>query len=136
MKKQRSLLKSILLGLAILLTLVIYAYGFQVTKVNLDETREPRRQTQLRRILRALAHPDIFTYEKEEFTVSLPIYTPCPADGISLPETDTSGPYLIMTPACADPKTEVTVEGQLRAEHPGTLELHPAQRRFAADGRH
>ena len=111
MKKQRSLLKSILLGLVILLVLVIYAYGFQVTKVNLDETREPRRQTQLTRILRALARPDIFTYDKEEFVVSLAVYTPCPADGVTLPEPDTSGPYMIMTPVCADPKSEVTVEG-------------------------
>ena len=111
MKKKRSLLKSILLGLAILLVLVIYAYGFQVTKVNLEETRDPHRQAQLTRILRALARPDLFEYDKDEFTVSLDIYTPCPADGASLPEPDTSGPYLVMTPACAEPKTEVTVQG-------------------------
>ena len=111
MKKQRSLLKSILLGLAILVTLVIYAYGFQVVKVNLDEMGDPVRQTQLTRILRALARPDIFTYDKDEFIVSLPVYTPCPTDGIPLRETDTSGPYMVMTPACADPEAEVTVEG-------------------------
>jgi phosphonate ABC transporter permease subunit PhnE len=111
MKKPRSLLKSITLGAAILITLVIYAYGFQVTKVNLEETRDPLRQTQLTRILRALAHPDILFYDKEEYTVSLTVYTPCPSDGTVLPETDTSGPYLVMTPACADPGTEVTVEG-------------------------
>jgi len=111
MKTPKKLLKSILVGVAILIALVIYAYGFQVTKVNLEETREPRRQTQLTRILRALARPDIITYEKEEFTVSLPIYTPCSADAEPLPAVDTTGPYMVMTPACADPATEVTVEG-------------------------
>ncbi|MBN2146906.1 MAG: ABC transporter permease subunit [Anaerolineales bacterium] len=111
MKKQRSFLRSILLGLVILVVLVIYAYGFQVTRVNLEETRDPVRQTQLTRILRALARPDIFTYDKEEFIVSLLIYTPCPVDGTGVPEVDTSGPYMVMTPACAEPKTEVTVEG-------------------------
>ena len=65
MKTQRSLLKSILLGVGILFVLVIYAYGFQVTKVNFRETSEERRLTQLTRILRALAHPDIIEYEKE-----------------------------------------------------------------------
>src|SRR4030065_681395 len=111
MKKQRSLLKSILLGLAILLTLVIYAYGFQVVKVNLDEMGDPTRQTQLTRILRALARPDIFVYDKDEFIVSLPVYTPCPTDGTPPTEVDTSGPYMVMTPPCADPEAEVTVEG-------------------------
>ena len=111
MKKPNKLLRSILLGLAILAGLVIYAYGFEVTQVNLEETRDPRRQTQLTRILRALAKPDILTYEKEEFTVSLPIYLPCPAGGTTAPEVDPTKPYLVMTPACADPATVVKVEG-------------------------
>lgn len=111
MRVNNPLLRSILIGLAIILTLVIYAYGFQVTKVNLEETRDPRRQTQLTRILRALARPDIVTYEKEEFTVSLPVYTPCAPGGPALPEPDKAAPYLVMTPACADPATQVTVEG-------------------------
>jgi phosphonate ABC transporter permease subunit PhnE len=111
MKTQRSLLKSILSGLAVLLVLVIFAYGFQVVKVSLDELGDPTRQEALRRILRALARPDLFTYEKEEFTVSVPIYTPCPADGVEVPEPDTGGPYMIVTPPCADPESELTVEG-------------------------
>lgn len=111
MLKRYKFLRSFLLGLAILLALVIYAYGFEVTNVNLDETRDPRRQTQLTRILRALARPDIITYEKDEFTVSLPVYTPCQEGGAALPEPDKSGPYLVMEPACADPGTVVTVEG-------------------------
>jgi phosphonate ABC transporter permease subunit PhnE len=111
MQKQRSPLKSILTGAGVLIVLVIYAYGFQVTKVNLEETREPRRQTQLTRIIRALAKPDIIEYKKEEFLVSLSVYTPCPADEITPPDVDTNAPYMVMTPACADPGTEVTVEG-------------------------
>ena len=39
MKPNRSLGKSIALGLAILLGLVVYAYGVSVTKVNFEETR-------------------------------------------------------------------------------------------------
>jgi phosphonate ABC transporter permease subunit PhnE len=111
MEKPRSPLKSIALGLAVLAALVIYAYGFQVTKVNLDETRSPRRQQQLVRILRALAQPEILEYDKEEFQVNAPIYVPCPAAGVSLPEPDTSGPYMVLTPPCADPGAEITVEG-------------------------
>jgi phosphonate ABC transporter permease subunit PhnE len=111
MLKQNKILRSFLLGLAIFLALIIYAYGFEVTKVNLDETRDPRRQSQLTRILRALARPDIITYEKDEFAVSLPVYIPCPESGAAVLEPDKSGPYLVMDPPCADPATLVTIEG-------------------------
>ncbi|TLM99864.1 hypothetical protein FDZ74_17400, partial [bacterium] len=111
MQKKRSFLRSLLIGLGIVVALVIYAYGFQVTKVNLDETRDPKRQTQLTRILRALARPDLIEYDKDEFTVSLPVYTPCAKEPASTTPAGGDGPYLVMTPACADPGSEVVVEG-------------------------
>jgi phosphonate ABC transporter permease subunit PhnE len=111
MKKSRSLGRSIGLGLAVFAGLMVYAYGFQVTKVNLEETRSERRQTQLIRILRALAHPDLVEYEQDEFEVNAPILLGCPAGGVDFPEPDTSGPYMILDPPCADPKGEVMVEG-------------------------
>jgi phosphonate ABC transporter permease subunit PhnE len=104
-------MRSIGLGIAIFVGLVIYAYGFQVTKVNLAETRSPIRQTQLVRILRAIAQPDILAYAREEFLVSAPIQVPCPEGDYTPPEPDTSGPYMILTPPCADPGAEITVEG-------------------------
>ena len=110
--KKPSLLRYLGIGVGVLLTLVIYAYGFQVTKVNLEETKSEHRQQQLFRILRALAKPNIFEYEKEEFIVSTAVMVPCPEGGFeaTLP-SDTSQPYLVVTPACADPRTEVHVEG-------------------------
>lgn len=111
MEKPKSPFRSILLGAAVLAALVIYAYGFQVTKVNLEETRSLRRQAQLVRILRALAQPDILEYDRDEFQVSAPIQVPCPAGGASVPEPDKSGPYMVLTPPCADPSAQITVEG-------------------------
>ncbi|UCF59815.1 MAG: ABC transporter permease subunit [Anaerolineaceae bacterium] len=111
MKTQRSLLRSILLGLAILLVLVVYAYGFQVTKVNFAETSSERRLTQLTRILRALAHPDIFEYEQEELVVEIPFYLPCPDTEIVIPEPDKSGPYLVTDVPCVSSKEFINIEG-------------------------
>ena len=111
MKSFSKPVKSIGLGIAVFAGLVVYAYGFQVTKVNLDETRSPRRQEQLVRILRALVKPDILEYEKEEIQVKVPIMVPCPAGGYTPPTPDTSVAYMIVNPACADPASEVTVEG-------------------------
>lgn len=111
MKKNSSLKKSIFLGLAVLLGLIIYAYGFQVTKVNFEKTRSERRLTQLTRIIRALAHPNIIEYEQDELEVETPVYLPCPEGEITPPEPDTSGPYLVLNPACASPGEFIVVEG-------------------------
>lgn len=111
MKIRSPLLRSLLLALAIIAAVVIYAYGFEVTKVRLDETRDPHRQLQLTRILRALAQPDIFAYHKEEFVVRLPVYTPCPENDAGPAPVPESGPYLVMTPSCADPGAVVRLEG-------------------------
>jgi hypothetical protein len=110
-KRKRSLGKSVALGLAVLLGLVVYAYGFGVTKVNFEETRSEVRLTQLTRILRALAQPAIFEYEKEELDVEASIYLPCPDGGVPEQELDTSGPYLILDPSCGEAKTIVQIEG-------------------------
>jgi phosphonate ABC transporter permease subunit PhnE len=112
-RKQQNhpLRRSILLGLAILGVLIVYAYGFEKTNVSLDEIESETRQNNLVRVLRALAHPDLVTYERLETQVDAPIMVPCPSDGYTPPEPDTSGAYLVVTPACADPRADVQVEG-------------------------
>ncbi|MEZ4708526.1 MAG: ABC transporter permease subunit [Caldilineaceae bacterium] len=104
-------MRTLLDPLAILIGIIIYAYGFQVTQVDLDELGSPTRQESLTRILRALARPDFVEYEQEEFQVETPIYVPCPAGGAPEAAVEQSGPYMVVTPPCADPETEVTVEG-------------------------
>lgn len=95
-----------------ILVLLVYAYGFQVTDVNFETTRSEDRLTQLRRVLRALAKPDIIEYETEETDIETPFYLPCPEDQeVSIPEPDTDGPYLRTNVPCASPKETVIVEG-------------------------
>ena len=110
-KKTSPILRSGLIFLAVLFGLVVYAYGFKVTKVNLQETKSERRKTQLVRIVRALAQPDLFTYDQTEVEVNQPVMVPCPPSGYTAPEPDKSKPYIFMTPSCADPGAEVTIEG-------------------------
>jgi phosphonate ABC transporter permease subunit PhnE len=113
MKINKSLQKSIVLGLSIFAGLIIYAYGFEITKVSLDQLRSPQRQESLARVTRALFQPDIFAYEQEEVVVNAPVYVPCPADGSipAQPEVDTSTAYIIITPTCGAPGETVQVEG-------------------------
>ncbi len=105
--------KSISIGAIVLLVLVIYAYGFQITKVNLEELRSDTRQASLQRVIRALAKPEIIEYDQTEQIINFPVYIPCHADGTipSIPEHAPSDPYLILTPGCASPGETVQVEG-------------------------
>ncbi len=110
--KKASPWKSLQLGLAILAGLLIYAYGFQITKVDLEDLRSERRQESLVRVMRALAKPEIFEYDQTEEVINSPVYVTCPASGApQVAEPDKSGPYLVVSPTCADPGETVHVEG-------------------------
>jgi phosphonate ABC transporter permease subunit PhnE len=110
--KKPSVWRSLQLGLAILAVLFIYAYGFQITKVDLEDLRSERRQESMARVLRALARPEIFAYEQQEEVINAPVYVTCPASGTpSVQEPDKSKPYLVITPVCAEPGEIVQVEG-------------------------
>ena len=100
-------------GLTILLVLIIFAYGFEITNIDLAELRSEQRQQSLQRVTRALAQPDILEFEQEEQKAIAPVYVTCPTVGTTpeLPAPDTSGPYLTIAPACAEPEETVTVEG-------------------------
>src|SRR5512134_2356982 len=111
--KKSSPWKSLRTGLAVLLTMIVFAYGFEITQIDLEELRSEQRQTSLQRVTRALVRPDIVEFEKEEQKANAPVYVTCPADGTipELPGPDTSGAYIVVTPACAEPGEAVTVEG-------------------------
>lgn len=111
MNSLRPLLKSVGIALAVIAVVVIYAFGFSVTDVDFETTRSETRLTQLTRILRALAHPNLLEYEQAEVDVEAPIYLPCPSAGIAAHAPDTSGAYIVLTPACAGPKEIIRVEG-------------------------
>jgi ABC-type phosphate/phosphonate transport system permease subunit len=95
---------------AVIVIIVIYAYGFQVTKVDLEKPKEERRQTQLTNIIRGLARPRLFEYEEERVAVEAPVMMPCD-EQVSLPPVDTSGRYIELAPNCVELGGEVTVTG-------------------------
>lgn len=110
-KSKASLWKSLRLGFAIVAVLVVYAYGFQVTKVDLAEFRKESRQDSRVRVMRALARPDIIEYDQEEFTVLAPIYVPCPEQPAQIPPPDSSQPYLVIPAHCGKPNESIQIEG-------------------------
>jgi phosphonate ABC transporter permease subunit PhnE len=94
-----------------IIAIFVYAYGFQVTGVDFTEFRKESRQDSRIRITKQITSPDIFDYEQEEFIEFAPIMVPCTSDGPELPEVDTSGAYLVLTPSCGSPDETIKVEG-------------------------
>ena len=128
-KKKASPWKSVQFGLAILFGLMVYAYGFQVTKVGLEDLRSEDRQERMVRVVRALARPNVFEYEQETEIINAPVYVTCPSGGNPVfEEPGTSGPYLVLTPTCADPGGIVRVEGfNFAPETTGPLRFIPGK---------
>jgi len=109
--KKPSLWNSLRVGLIALAIFIVYAYGFEITKINLQELQSSQRQESLVRVTRALARPDILRYEQTIQVINAPVYVPCPEEEFSFTEPDRSEPYIIVTPLCAAPGESVTVEG-------------------------
>lgn len=91
--------------------LIVYAYGFEITQIDLEELRSEQRQTSLQRVMRALARPDILEYDKEEQKTIAEVHVPCPATSVQPANPGSSQPYITISPACANPGSTVTVEG-------------------------
>jgi len=103
--------RSLYLVLAIIATVVVYAYAFEKTDVNLDRIQDEQRQEQLFRVLRALAQPDLFTYESTETIADLEFMVPCPEEGGFLPGPITGDLQFSVEPGCAEPRDQVVVSG-------------------------
>ncbi len=112
MNNKKSFKKSLGVGLAVALGLIIFAYAFQVTNVNFATTRDEVRQVSITRVLRALAHPDLIEYEVSELIVEMPFYLPCPDSGTpALPEVVAGEPTIVANVSCGVAFEMVTIEG-------------------------
>ena len=109
--RKKPVVRWLIIASVIIAVVVVYAFGFSVTDVNFATTREEQRLTSLTRILRALAHPDIIEYDQVEQNVDVPFHLPCPPGSTPPISVDTSGAYIVVSPACAGPGDAVTIEG-------------------------
>jgi ABC-type phosphate/phosphonate transport system permease subunit len=96
--------------LGVVVILIVYAYGFQVTKVDLEKPKEERRQIQLTNIIRGLAQPRLFEYPEQRLEIDAPVIMPCNQQ-VQLPPVDKSGRYIEVTPNCVELGGKVTVNG-------------------------
>ncbi len=85
---------------------------FKLQTLNFETTRSTIRVTQLTRVLRALARPDILTHDTTDVNYDTPFYLPCPEGAVpESPTVDQNAPYISTNVICASPKDLITVEG-------------------------
>ena len=111
LEPKRGFRRTLLFILAMVFGVIVYAYGFDVTSVNLDEIKSETRQTQLVRVLRALARPAILTYERVSTPTDTAFAMPCPAGGFTADEPDINARHITVEPACVEPGGKITVRG-------------------------
>ncbi len=107
-KPKRSPRRWAVIMLSFLVGFVVYAFTVQKTDVDLSQIQDETRREQLFRILRALANPDLVTYDQAEVIVTADVFVPC---GPAAAEPEQSEPYIVVTPSCGDPGDTVTIEG-------------------------
>lgn len=106
---------------------LLYAYAFQVTDVNLEEPLKPQRQNNLISLLREMARPDFFDFDEEIRSTNLSIRMPCP----NVPQASqvtVEGRFVLFSPNCASTTQDVlTVSGQgFQPNVRGIIRWYPA----------
>ncbi len=110
-KSSGSVLKTLGKIALIAAIVIIYAYGLQVTKVDLEKPQEAKRQEQLTNILRGLANPDLFAWDIERVEADAPVLIPCTGEAPTPPAPVEGRPYITLSTNCAEPGDPVTVSG-------------------------
>ena len=86
--------------------IVIYALAVERTGVSLDEITSESRQAQLVRIIRALARPELVTYDFEDDNTDIEYFISCQSE-----PSPVSAGGVTVDPGCGDPEDVVTVAG-------------------------
>lgn len=113
--------------LFIIAGVLLYAYAFQVTDVNLEEPLEPQRQENLIGLLREMARPDFLDYDEELRSTNLSIRMPCP-EVARASQITSEGRFVVFSPNCATTTQDVlTITGEGFASNvQGIIRWYPA----------
>jgi len=141
MKKPRSLRRTMTYVVLIVVGLLVYAYGWQATDINLDRPQDEERQKIVVQALRGLLNPDLVERDTESEFAYAHFLVPCTGTSPAQPEVEEGAPYIRLTPDCGEEKELTTIEvfnfrpysdGYIRWTPPGRSKL--PQARFRTDG--
>lgn len=108
----QSALRRLLIVILVVIGVLIYAYGWRVTDISLEETQDPIRQESVTRALRELLSPDIFSQDRVAEMSAVPVQLGCPEGEELTPAEPIEGePFILLTPPCAVAGETISVEG-------------------------
>lgn len=90
----------------VVVAIVVYGLAVERTGVSLDEITSETRQQQLVRIIRALARPELVTYDFEDENTDIDYYIPCTGDNRPISQNGVT-----VEPGCGNPEEIVTITG-------------------------
>jgi phosphonate ABC transporter permease subunit PhnE len=105
---------------------LLYAYGVQVTGIDLRAPLDPHRQETLLDRLRRFGRPDLVTYETETQSYNLSLRSPCPEE-LRGGQISGQGRTLVLSPNCATTTQDVlTLSGEgFPPNARGIIRWHP-----------
>jgi phosphonate ABC transporter permease subunit PhnE len=111
MNKPKSWARTIAYIVFILIAILVYAYGWQVTDINLEEPREAQRQAQVSRALHGLLNPDLVERDTESQTTQTYFLVPCTGAPPTQPEVAEGQPHITLSAYCGGPRDVIEIEG-------------------------
>ncbi|MFQ6101098.1 MAG: ABC transporter permease subunit [Anaerolineae bacterium] len=109
-RKPRPVLRTVLYAALIIVGVLVYAYGWQVTDINLEVPQEEDRQEQVVRALRGLLSPDLFERDKQSQVAYAHFLVPCDDGPPTQPEVAEGQPYIVLSPDCGAANDEIAIE--------------------------
>jgi phosphonate transport system permease protein len=122
--RRRGLLSSWRLILGIVVGVVVYAFAWRITEIDLPKlvTGAP----DMVHIVRQLLQPDLLTRDKEYQRAYADFQVPCGTSSPQQPTSSASEPYLVVSHTCGEPGEPLGVEGfNMRPDTAGTLRWIP-----------
>ncbi len=109
----RSAFRRLVMVILVVIGVLIYAYGWRVTDIGLEETQDPTRQDSVSRALRELLSPDIFSQDRESEKADIVVMLGCPEGGEEIEQDAVidGERHILVDPACGSPGDIIAVEG-------------------------
>lgn len=97
---------------AFTVVLVVFSYGWNVTRIDFNVPQQPQRQQNVGNALRELLAPNVLTQDYDVRNTTLPFRMGC-SDDIPPPTPDSAEgePYIVATPHCGTGNDLITIEG-------------------------
>ncbi len=109
----RAALRRLIIVLAVVAGVVIFAFGWTVTNINLEGPQEQQRQTNVTNALQQLFSPEVFSQDAKVVTISAKFALSCDTEKslIEQPKSAEGEAYITLSPDCGTRGDVVTVEG-------------------------